>query len=245
MDVRVRKRTRKKNRRTHGRVPRNLRRNSARSLRRGSLTAEAAIALPLFFFCVLTLISFFEMFRLSMVHTVRLQQEAEELGKAAAIAGSLSGEIDLYESIPWNGGFPALFDASTGIAVRARVRPWTGRGEAETGDGTAQQSGQLVYVTDHQSVYHTDSRCTHLSLSVRQVGAGAVDRLRNNYGEKYHACEKCARSTGAEQVFITPEGNHFHLDAACSGLSRTVRMEKLSDLADLHICSRCAAREGS
>ncbi len=236
--LKVRKNERKK--KTHGRVQGAPGRAA---LRRGSFTAEAAIAIPLFFFCVLTLISFLEMFRLSMIHTVRLQQEAEEMGRAAGLMAGFAEEIDLYESVPWNAGFSSAFGASAGIAVRAHVRPWVGRSAQEGGSSAAQTSEQLVYVTEYQSVYHTDSRCTHLALTVQAVHAQKVEKLRNNYGARYHACEKCARAGGANTVYITPEGDHFHIDAECGALTRTVRMERLSDLSELHICSRCAARE--
>lgn len=228
-----------------GRVSGRAGRARGRKWQQGGLTAEAAFVLPLFFFCVLTLISFLEMYRISMINTVRLQQEAEELGRLAGLTGIGSGEIDLYESVPWSAGYYSAFGASAGIACRARVRAWTGRSGA--GGGASQgASDTLVYVTDNQSVYHTDSRCTHLSLRIQTADTARVPSLRNNDGKRYHACDKCAAGRNAAPVsYITPEGDHFHYDAECGALTRTTRMEKLSCLPGLHICSRCAEHEAA
>ena len=212
--------------------------------RRGSLIAEAALSLPLFFFCVITLIGMLEMYRTSMVHTVRLQQEAEELGAMAAAVPDAVEYIDLYESIPFSGGFPILKSFSSRVACRGRVHAWVGRSGSEGSGTDVSHGGQMVYVTEHRSVYHTDSRCTHLALQIQTVRSSEVPSLRNREGKRYHACEKCAAHHAAEGVsYITPEGNHFHYDENCSGLTRTVRMEKLEELGGLHICSRCAERE--
>lgn len=120
------------------------------------------------------------------------------------------------------------------------VRAWTGREGIYHADGStdAKGEGKTVYVAATGKVYHTDPYCTHLKLSIREVGAQMVGQLRNKSGEKYHACERC-HAGSAGSVYITGEGNRYHGSLACSGLKRTVE-EVLQEDCDLRPCSKCA-----
>lgn len=123
---------------------------------------------------------------------------------------------------------------------RSRVRAWTGRTLPE-GDGAddKEAGGEYVYVTETGTVYHDDPECTHLRLSIRLVDGGSLDKLRNNSGEKYHACEKCGVSSPKGMVYITNEGNRYHSSLGCSGLKRTVRQVSKDDIGSLRACSKC------
>ena len=106
-------------------------------------------------------------------------------------------------------------------------------------------SEEMVYVTDYQGVYHTFSDCTYLSLSVTTASKSSLSSLRNVYGEKYHPCERCVRSSSNQNTFyITQSGNRYHSSSSCGGLTRHVRLIKKSELQNLHLCSRCAQRNG-
>lgn len=120
------------------------------------------------------------------------------------------------------------------------VRAWTGREGIYHADGStdAKGEGKTVYVAATGEVYHTDPYCTHLKLSIREVGARMVGQLRNKSGEKYHACERC-HAGSAGSVYITGEGNRYHGSLSCSGLKRTVE-EVLQEDCDLRPCSKCA-----
>lgn len=53
-------------------------------------------------------------------------------------------------------------------------------------------------------------------------------------------CETCSRHQNPSgTVYITGSGNRYHNDASCSGLKRTVRLVKKSQLGDMHVCSKC------
>ena len=81
-------------------------------------------------------------------------------------------------------------------------------------------------------VQHTCEWCGHESTIL--LGSGYED------GKTYHACDKCAGSgVKNSTVYVAREGTHYHNDANCSGLTRTVRLVKKSETSDLHICSRC------
>lgn len=210
-------------------------------LRRGSMTAEAAGALPLFFLGVLSMICMMDLYGTFTEQVVKLQEQAETAAMAASAAGEYApGVIDLPVGFTYRPQWYPEALPGVRIAVRGRVHTWTGR---EPGDGEPEEETKqekMVYVTEYESVYHTSAECTHLSLSVRAVGGDQVSRLRNEDGKAYHACDKCVGS-GARNgtVYITQDGTHYHNAADCSGLTRSVRLVKESETEGLPLCSRC------
>lgn len=208
----------------------------------GSLTVEAALAVPLFFFCVIALVCLMEMYGLYVRKLTVLQQRAESAGIFAASAGSDSVPvIDLTEEIPFQVRGIPLFRKTVRIAVRARVRPWTGRNEADNG-GQEKEGEKLVYVTDYRSVYHTSSRCSHLNLQIKAMSSSQLSGRRNTYGARYHACDKCVGKGGKNHlVYITPDGDCYHNSAECSGLKRTTHLVPESEVKGMRECSRCQA----
>lgn len=109
--------------------------------------------------------------------------------------------------------------------------------------GTAEQGveQQYVYITDTGQVYHTDRECTHLKLSVRQVGLSEACAATNANGRRYVSCEKCARGGSRERVYITSEGDCYHFEKECPGLKRTIYTVPLNDVGDRRLCMRCGA----
>ena len=99
---------------------------------------------------------------------------------------------------------------------------------------------QYVYVTETGKVYHLDLECTHLKLSVREIPFWEIYTCRNDYGQKYDACEKCAGEGMSGRVYITEEGACYHFLRGCPGLKRTVRYLPLSEAEDYRLCQRCA-----
>ncbi len=218
------------------------RRVSLRAVRRASMTVEAAWALPLFFLTVVCLICMMELYGNYAAQVVRLQEQAETAGAYVSLAGEYAPEIvDLPVPIVYQPRWAPSVLPGVKLAARGRVHTWSGRSADEAAPAEDDWE-EMVYVAEYASVYHTRSDCTHLALSVRAVGAGQVDRLRNTAGAKYHACDKCVGSGGKNAtVYITEEGTHFHNSAECSGLTRTVRLVRQSEVGGLHMCSRCQA----
>ena len=217
------------------------------AVRAASMTVEAAAALPLFFLAVVSVICMMDLYGTFAEQVVKLQEQAETAGTWISAAGEHAPSvIDLPVGFTYRPQwYPEVLPAVR-IAVRGRVHAWTGRNLSEQKEVPKEtEDEELVYVTEHESVYHTTAECTHLALSVEAVSGSRVGRMRNQDGKSYHACDKCAAS-GAKNstVYITREGTHYHNDANCSGLTRTVRLVKKSETGDLHVCSRCQQLAG-
>lgn len=97
---------------------------------------------------------------------------------------------------------------------------------------SCRQISEPSFVADHNINHrsHNSKNCTGSSVSQR----------RNDNGEKYSPCETCSRHQNPSgTVYITGSGNRYHNDASCSGLKRTVRLVKKSQLGNMHVCSKC------
>lgn len=245
--------------------------------RKGSLTVEAALVLPIFLFAVLTLLNLMEVCRIQGIVNVSLQNSAETLGTygyvlpgeengAELVLGSgvcilyaqnqLPGEIGTRGTVSLLGSryedhtvkLQAEYKMKVGylffipevkVICRGRVRAWTGDTEEER---AAVDYEEMVFVTEYGEVYHTSSSCRHLSVSISAAALSKVSAMRNENGEKYYACEKCVGSgTVNELVYVTGTGNRYHNSLECSGLKRSVRLVKLSEVSGYPLCSTCRA----
>ena len=210
-------------------------------VKKASLTIEAAFALPLFFFGMVTMIHFMDVYRIQTEHLSKLCQSAKEAGMYAYVVGGDGVEEitlpDVYKYKPIGGliPLPAKWQYN-----KVRVHAWTG---ADRGNGNSEENKKpenMVYVTVSGSVYHKKLNCSHLNLSVTKVSGGNVSSKRNENGEKYHACESCSRGQApGSTVYITKSGKRYHNDKNCSGLKRSVRLVKESEAGNLHACKRC------
>ena len=112
-------------------------------------------------------------------------------------------------------------------------RAWTGY------DVEAAKREEMVYVAEYARVFHKESSCTYINLSVHSVTADALPVLTNAEGKHYKPCETC-RPDKEQVLYITQEGNHYHGNAGCRGLKRTVYMAKRKDVeGSLSPCGRC------
>lgn len=209
-------------------------------LRKASLAVETALVLPLFFLGMVALISFMDIYKLQTEHLLSLCAKTKEAGMYAYVLDGKGPEKitlpDVYSYTPVGGviSLPKVWMYNT-----VTVHPWTGAGE-DPFPQKEEQSERMVYVTESGRVYHGDPGCRYLNTSLNQVPGSAVQSMRNSSGERYSACEICSRGQGpAGSVYITGSGNRYHNLESCSGLKRTVKLVKESDIHGMKACSSC------
>lgn len=129
------------------------------------------------------------------------------------------------------------------VALRARVRTWTGRdgSGAKEEEGERADQEETVYVAVTGRVYHKDENCSHIKLSIQKVSRDSLKNKRNASGGKYHACEKCKGGSGSS-VYVTAFGDRYHSSIGCSGLKRSVKEVPLSKVKGWRACSKCQGR---
>lgn len=129
--------------------------------------------------------------------------------------------------------FPFLSPMTGSYTQKIRQKAMTGYvpsgGEVSEG---------MVYITPHESVYHTDLSCTHLALDI------SIDEEVEKYLDgktSYKECEKCTKYHEGDItcLYVAKEGEAYHTDLSCSGLKRTVKQVDKSTLKGVKPCQRC------
>jgi len=204
---------------------------------KGSMSVEASLAVPFFLFFIANLMSMLMMYERYSDSLAIVHQQAKML----ALTSHLSpGGDDMVENTLPVKLSPLLGEIgfSTSVAAAtARCRKWTGYDVLTT--HTEEKEEEYVYITDNGSVYHKNRECSHLKVSINVINKDELLFSRNDYGEKYHACEKCVHGNSTGLLFVTGQGNKYHNSANCSGLKRSIRMVKLSDVNGMPGCSSC------
>lgn len=148
-----------------------------------------------------------------------------------------TGEMNIHVRYAVKIPIPLFGNPSAKMETKFRIHGWTGYGNRE---GT--QNSEVVYITEKQSVYHEDYHCSYLQLSIRFVPYDQLDKIRNEDGGMYRACEKCVYGSASAGVYITENGSKYHNSLGCSGLKRTIKAVKKSEVEGLGGCSRCSGR---
>ncbi len=206
------------------------------ALRSGVMTVELTFVLILFLLCTLTLVCFMDVMRIQTEKISQLCEKAMEAGMYAYAAGESVPIIEIPEMYTYRLPVSIVPLRPLVIVNRGRVHSWTGQeGQAFAGD-----SEEMVYMAVSGTVYHSNSQCSYLDLSISQASGADVGLLRNQNGEKYGPCESCAKGKRpADIVYITGQGTRYHNQIRCSRLKRTVRMVPLSETEGRSLCSRC------
>lgn len=100
-------------------------------------------------------------------------------------------------------------------------------------------SEDYVYVTETGSVYHRDLNCPHLRLNIREINPEDIDEARNANGHKYYKCEHCHANKNSAHIYVTDDGDRFHDSLSCSGLKRTIRSVRLTEINGYAPCKTC------
>lgn len=145
-----------------------------------------------------------------------------------------SGEI--YLAIQYRVKLPLLLLGTWKVTFKSAVKQKTWTGYKPSKSETIGEGG-YVYITEDGEVYHKDSQCYHLHVTVQEVYN--VDDYYD--GEtSLDACEYCVSGEGHEsKLYITPEGDCYHEDISCSGLTRRVKVVSAQESAGRRACKEC------
>lgn len=208
-------------------------------IKRASLTIECALALPIFLFATIEIISYINAYYADVHMLAKLHANAKEC--AVLAAGSDLGILGKDQCVTFRdykniaSTFP-MFSHSFILGEVCCVRAFTGYDTLSQTTNT--QKEKLVFITPNAEVYHTDYGCTYLHMKVRAVCQKDVDSCRNEDGGKYYACKRCKSNQGGS-VYITGYGNRYHSSIMCSELKRTIFTVPLSEVSTKRACAKC------
>ena len=204
---------------------------------RGAISVEAAIALPIFIFFFVNLLSLFLTYEKYSENLSNLHQTA----KMTALAAHVTRADDVVKLKKIQVITPISsyigFQGST-TTVCANVRKWTGYNPLSGREGINEE--EYVYITESGTVYHRSRDCKHLKVSIQVIPYSEIDGARNENGAKYYKCDRCGKYNSSGVVFITNQGNKYHTSATCSGLKRTIMTVKITETGGRGPCSSCA-----
>ncbi len=221
----------------------------------GSITIETALILPVFLFAMLSVMYLTDAVRISSKNTEELAERAYKCAKYAYLGKTLTDDTALSDAIDViNGGddiidlvkryrikvpFDLLNVYKPYAADRVRIRAFTGYDNVRHGSDT-DKAEEMVYVTEHGSVYHRSLSCSHLKLNIKAIDFSNISKERANDGAKYYPCEYCCNAHGGSPstVYITDDGNRYHSTLSCGALKRTIREVPLSETG-LPPCKEC------
>lgn len=147
-----------------------------------------------------------------------------------------AGILHLHVEYPMKIPVPGNFLPSVIVSESMMVKGWNGY----RGNGVMDLAEDIVYVAETGSVYHRDSQCSYLKLSIRTTSKGEVGELRNHDGEKYKSCERCmGGKEDAVGLYITETGNKYHSSLDCSGLKRHIDAVPITEVGGMGACSKC------
>lgn len=112
---------------------------------------------------------------------------------------------------------------------------WTGNYAMEAGD----KKQEWVYITPTNSVYHVNRECTHLKISI--ISMPSI-KLKKEL-KKYSPCGHCVNGKKISSiVYLTNEGECYHIKIDCSALKRTIYMIPKEQVNGKRPCLRCGGK---
>ncbi len=132
--------------------------------------------------------------------------------------------------------FPEYMHIGQKICQEVEIKAWTGYQHM----GLDEEDDSIVYIADTGSVYHSDYQCSALHVQIRFIPQAELSHYRNESGGKYYACERCVHGSTMSGVYIADYGLKYHNSLSCSGLKRSIRTVKKSQVKGRRPCSKCA-----
>lgn len=234
---------------------------------KGGMTVEGCMVLPLFLFCMGTLLYSLEIVRFQSSAWEAVHQTGSKScfsaceDAEAAVRNYLDKEFLPYLCV--EGGRDGVRvtgnkkkNGEREITVSYDIKPFVFLfpiGDISVSDcfcghdfegyrGGFSESGEnkeaYVYVTETGNKYHVSPDCTYLKVVALAAFGEDIQNMRNASGEKYYGCERC-KPTGKGIFYLTEWGNRYHARADCSALKRRVFVIPLSLAGGRTACSKC------
>ena len=201
------------------------------------VSVEAALALPLFLFFMINLLSLFTVYETYSKNLADTYEKARHLAMVAHTLSDTDEMVDLYKTQKMSPLYEYIGFNDTYTKASVHMRKWTGYNIMST--ETMQVDEEYVYITESGTAYHRSRDCSHLKISIHIIKAENAVIERNDYGQRYRPCEKCALGCSTGLVFVTDKGDRYHNNAACSALKRTIKTVPLSQVGGRGPCSEC------
>ena len=211
------------------------------SQKEGSVTVEAAIAIPVFLFAILNLLSIILLFGEYSTILADMHQRAKMLSVHAHVqedGWEVNNDLIMQTKVIKIKPLISFVDFPYArTIVNCRVRKWTGYDVTKA--QKSEEKEEWVYITPYGESYHTCRQCRYLSLKIKAASVVDIKEYRNQSGEIYRLCENCEDNGINGICFYTEHGNRYHTSLYCSGLKRTIRTVKKTETGNRHECSAC------
>ncbi len=212
--------------------------------REGSMTVEACVAIPVFLFAMINLLSIILLFGEYSSNLADMHRKGKELAVHAHILndeGNVENDLVILTKVQvLEPIIPILGFDTARTLVNCRIRKWTGYDVMNS--SVTNEEEEWVYITPTGSAYHKNPNCSYLNPKIYSAVSSKIGGYRNESGEIYRQCESCRDITLTGICFYTEYGNRYHSTLNCSGLKRTIYSVLLSEVEGRHLCSKCAAR---
>lgn len=153
--------------------------------------------------------------------------------------GAVSVEIS-YEFLCVS---PLLLKYGIPVCQVFRFFPYLGVYDKDLLETDSETAEDVVYITEHGTVYHESRTCTYLRPEVRSVLLAGISRERNASGGRYTECLRCRKTDAGETVYITTYGDSYHTRLTCTAICRTIITKPRSEVSDRKACSKCGVTE--
>jgi len=214
-----------------------------------SISVEAAIALPMFLFFSLALLSPIRWLDDQRKAQTKAEQVCEEVSQWAYAEDMDPSEIMVTYERTYREQIPFFSEIFRGVEMRvaAQRRKWIGLDgklrltdhdlEAEISEET------MVYVGAGMGRYHVNRSCHYISNQYEIISLGEAKERRTSSGHRLKPCDSCRPDvTGGGTVYVTKEGKHYHASDSCAAMASYVRIVPLREVRHLGGCSYCTSK---
>ncbi len=211
----------------------------------GSMTVEASIAIPVFLFAILNLLSVILIFGEYSSNLADMHRRAKELSVHAHVledGQDIGNDLVIMTKVQTLEPMIPIMGFSKGrTIVNCRIRKWTGYDVTSVGEDDLEE--EWVYITPTGESYHRNHNCSYLNPKIMSAVSSKIGQYRNDDGERYRPCESCKDNTLTGICFYTEYGNRYHTTLKCSGLKRTILSVPLSEVGNRNLCNKCKKQE--